>query len=58
MELKLLALKTDLIFTKQDGEILDRGNYLVVKTTSNPNFFGETTLSLKKRRQQMIWMIG
>lgn len=39
MELKSLALKTDLIFTKQDGEILDRGNYLVVKTTSNPNFF-------------------
>lgn len=39
MELKSLALKTDLIFTKQDGEILDRENYLVVKTTSNPNFF-------------------
>jgi RimJ/RimL family protein N-acetyltransferase len=39
MELKSLALKTDLIFTKQDGEILDRGNYLVVKTNSNPNFF-------------------
>lgn len=39
MELKSLALKTDLIFTKQDGEILDRGTYLVVRTTSNPNFF-------------------
>ena len=39
MELKSLALKSDLIFTKQDGEILDRGNYLVVRTKSNPNFF-------------------
>lgn len=39
MELKSLALKTDLIFVKQDGEILDRGKYLVVRTTSNPNFF-------------------
>jgi ribosomal protein S18 acetylase RimI-like enzyme len=39
MELKSLGYKTDLIFTKLDGEVLDRKSYLVVKTLSNPNYF-------------------
>ncbi len=39
MKLKSLGLRTDLIFTRQDGEIHDRGSYIVVKTNSNPNFF-------------------
>lgn len=47
MELRSLALKTDLIFTKQDGEVLDRGDYLVVRSLSNPNFFWGNLLIFK-----------
>jgi RimJ/RimL family protein N-acetyltransferase len=39
MNLKSLTIQTDLIFIKQDGEILDRGNYIAVKSPSKPNFF-------------------
>jgi ribosomal protein S18 acetylase RimI-like enzyme len=39
MELKSLGYKTDLIFTSLDGEILNRGSHLVIKTLSNPNYF-------------------
>jgi ribosomal protein S18 acetylase RimI-like enzyme len=39
MELKTLGFKSELIFTSFDGEVVDRGHYLVVKTLSNPNFF-------------------
>jgi ribosomal protein S18 acetylase RimI-like enzyme len=39
MELKSLGYKTDLFFTKLDGQVIDRGSYLVVKTLSNPNYF-------------------
>jgi ribosomal protein S18 acetylase RimI-like enzyme len=39
MDVKSLGYKTDLIFPAFDGEILDRGSYLVVRTPSNPTFF-------------------
>ncbi len=39
MDLRSLGYKTDLIFTALDGEVIDRGSYLVVKTLSNPNYF-------------------
>ncbi len=39
MKLKSLGYRTDLIFNKLDGEVIDRGNHLVVRTLSNPNFF-------------------
>lgn len=39
MKLNSLCLKTDLIFIKFDGEVIDREKYLVVKCNSNPNFF-------------------
>ncbi len=48
MNLKSLALKTDLIFTKHNGEILDRNHYLVVRTHSNPNFFWGNLLIFEK----------
>lgn len=39
MILKSLGYKSDLIFTSFDGEVLDRGHYMVVRTHSNPNYF-------------------
>ncbi len=39
MQVKSLGYRTDLIFPEFDGEILDRGNYLVIRTPSNPTFY-------------------
>ena len=39
MEVRSLAYRTDLIFPTFDGEIFDRGNYLVIRTPSNPTFY-------------------
>jgi len=39
MKLRSLGFKSELIFLKYDGQIIDRGSYLVVKTLSNPNYF-------------------
>lgn len=39
MHLRSLAWQTDLIFPGFDGEIVDRGDYLVVRTPSNPTFY-------------------
>ena len=39
MRIRSLAYRTDLIFPAFDGKILDRGNYLVVRTPSNPTFY-------------------
>ncbi len=39
MRVKSLGYRTDLIFPKFDGEIIDRGNYLVIRTPSNPTFY-------------------
>ncbi len=39
MELHSLAYRTDLIFSAFDGIVIDRGDYLVVRTPSNPTFY-------------------
>ncbi len=39
MQIKSLGYRTDLFFPKFEGEILDRGEYLVVLTPSNPGFY-------------------
>jgi ribosomal protein S18 acetylase RimI-like enzyme len=39
MQLRSLAWRSDLIFPAFDGEILDRGRYLVIRTPSNPTFY-------------------
>lgn len=39
MILRSLAYRTDLIFPAFDGEIIDRGRYLVIRTPSNPTFY-------------------
>jgi hypothetical protein len=39
MEIHSLGYRTDLFFARFEGIILDRGEYLVILTPSNPNFF-------------------
>ncbi len=39
MEIRSLAYRTDLIFPKFDGIILDRESYLVILSPSNPTFY-------------------
>jgi ribosomal protein S18 acetylase RimI-like enzyme len=39
MKIRSLAYRTDLFFPAFDGQIIDRGNYLVIRTPSNPTFF-------------------
>ena len=38
MNVKSLGYRTDLIFLAFDGEIIDRGPYLVLRTPTNPTF--------------------
>ncbi len=39
MHVTSLGYRTDLIFLSFDGEISDRGSYLVIRTPSNPTFY-------------------
>lgn len=39
MQVKSLGYHTDLIFASYDGEIINRGNYLVIRTPTNPSFY-------------------
>ena len=39
MKVHSLGYRSDLIFPAFDGEIIDRGHYLVIKTPSNPTFY-------------------
>ncbi|MCJ7433688.1 MAG: GNAT family N-acetyltransferase [Anaerolineales bacterium] len=39
MEVQSLGYRTDLIFPEFDGQIIDRGDYLVILTPSNPTFY-------------------
>jgi hypothetical protein len=39
LNLRSLAWRTDLIFPAFDGEIIDRGPFLVIRTPSNPSFY-------------------
>ncbi len=39
MEIQSLGYRTDLIFPKFDGQIIDRGNYLVILTPTNPTYY-------------------
>lgn len=38
MDVVSLARQTDLMFTRFDGEVLDRGDYLVIRTPANPGY--------------------
>ena len=39
MQVRSLGYRTDLIFPSYDGEIIDRGNYLVIRTPKNPSYY-------------------
>jgi GNAT superfamily N-acetyltransferase len=39
MNVKSLGYRTDLIFPAYDGEIIDRGDYLVIRSPANPTFY-------------------
>ncbi len=39
MNIQSLGYQTDLIFARFSGEIVDRGNYTVIRTPSNPTFW-------------------
>ncbi|MGA9533744.1 MAG: GNAT family N-acetyltransferase [Anaerolineales bacterium] len=39
MQPKSLGYRTDLIFARFDGEVIDRGDHLMIKTASNPGFY-------------------
>ena len=39
MKIKSLGYRTDLFFPTFDGQIIDRGNYLVIRTPTNPTFY-------------------
>ncbi len=39
MHVRSLAYRTDLFFPAFDGQIIDRGDYLVIRTPSNPTFY-------------------
>jgi len=39
MQVRSLGYHTDLIFASYDGEIINRGNYLVIRTPTNPSFY-------------------
>jgi ribosomal protein S18 acetylase RimI-like enzyme len=48
VEVKSLGYRTDLIFPAFDGEIVDRGSYLVVRTPLNPTFYWGNFLLFEK----------
>ncbi len=39
MHLHSLGYQTDLFFPRFDGSVIDRGDYLVIRTPANPNFY-------------------
>ncbi len=39
MQLRSLGYRTDLIFPAFEGQVVDRGDYIVVRTPSNPTFY-------------------
>lgn len=39
MNIRSLGYRTDLFFPRFDGEVIDRGDYTVIRTPSNPTFY-------------------
>lgn len=51
-QIKSLGHRTDLLFNQLDGSVVDKGEYIVATTTSNPNYFWGNLLLYKKPPQQ------
>ena len=47
-QIKSLGYRTDFIFNRLDGSVEDKGEYIVAKTASNPNYFWGNLLLFKK----------
>ncbi|MFG1483479.1 GNAT family N-acetyltransferase [Halobacteriovorax sp. HFRX-2_2] len=47
-QIKSLGYRTDFIFNRLDGAVEDRGDYIVAKTASNPNYFWGNLLLYKE----------
>ncbi len=59
MQIKSLGYQTDLIFARFSGEIVDRGDYTVIRTPSNPTFwYGNFTVFPQPPETQDVtrWM--
>ena len=48
MKIKSLGYRTDFIFNKFNGEVIDKGEYIVTKTASNPHYFWGNLLLFKE----------
>lgn len=46
-KIKSLGYRTDFIFNKWDGSVEDKGDFIVAKTASNPNYFWGNLLLFK-----------
>lgn len=52
MKINLLSHKTDLIISSFSGEVIDRNNYIVIKTPSEPNYFWGNYLLFPKEPEK------
>jgi GNAT superfamily N-acetyltransferase len=52
MIVKSLGYRTDLIFPAFDGEIIDRGNYMVIRSPANPTFYWGNFLLFSRPPQE------
>jgi GNAT superfamily N-acetyltransferase len=52
MKIRSLGYRTDLIFPAFDGEIIDRGDHVVVRTPSNPTFYWGNFLLFSRPPQE------
>jgi GNAT superfamily N-acetyltransferase len=52
MRLRSLGYRTDLIFPAFDGQVVDHGDYLVVRTPSNPGFYWGNFLLFDRSPQE------
>lgn len=52
MKVRSLGYRTDLIFPAFDGEIIDRGNYLVIQSPANPTFYWGNFLLFSRPPQE------
>jgi ribosomal protein S18 acetylase RimI-like enzyme len=52
MNVRLLGYRTDLIFPAFDGEIIDRGGYLVIRSPADPTFYWGNFLLFSRPPQE------
>jgi GNAT superfamily N-acetyltransferase len=52
MNVRSLGYRTDLIFPSFDGEIVDRGDYLVIRSPANPTFYWGNYLLFSRPPQE------